>query len=106
MPCGPFRRTTTRMCPDPWRRRTSLRAPRRDGTAGLMVATTGDGTWVVPAGHALLIPPGVVHDVAKHGAVVMRTACLAVTALAAPLSVCRVLRVSALLASALVTLTD
>jgi AraC-like DNA-binding protein len=41
-----------------------------------------------------------------HGAVAMRTAYLAVTALAAPLSVCRVLRVSALLDAALVALTD
>jgi AraC-like DNA-binding protein len=71
-----------------------------------MVATTEDGTWAVPAGHALLIPPGVVHDVAMHGAVAMRTAYLAVTVLAEPLSVCRVLRVSALLDAALVALSD
>src|SRR3954463_11936772 len=75
-------------------------------TAGLMVVTTEDGTWAVPAGHALLIPPGVVHDVAMHGAVAMRTAYLTAAALAAPPSVCRVLRVSALLDAALVALSD
>jgi AraC-like DNA-binding protein len=87
-------------------RHSHPRAQLLYATAGLMVATTVDGTWVVPAGHALLIPHGVVHDVAMHGAVAMRTAYLAVTALAAPLSGCRVLRVSALLDAALVALTD
>lgn len=70
-------------------------------TAGLMVVTTEDGTWAVPAGHALLIPPGVVHDVVMHGAVAMRTAYLTTAALAAPPPVCRVLRVSPLLDVAL-----
>jgi hypothetical protein len=87
-------------------RHSHLRAQLLYATAGLMVATTENGTWVVPAGHALLIPPGVVHDVAMHGAVAMRTAYLTVTALAGPLSVCRVLRVSALLDAALVALSD
>lgn len=75
-------------------------------TAGLMVATTGDGTWAVPAGHALLIPPGVMHEVAMHGAVAMRTAYLAPSALATAPSACRVLRVSALLDAALVALSE
>jgi len=75
-------------------------------TAGLMVATTADGTWAVPAGHALLIPPGVMHDVAMHGTVSMRTAYLTPEALAAAPSACRVLRVSPLLDIALVTLAD
>ncbi len=87
-------------------RHSHPRAQLLYATAGLMVATTEDGTWAVPAGHALLIPPGVAHDVAMHGAVAMRTAYLATTALAAPASVCRVLRVSALLNAALVALAD
>jgi AraC-like DNA-binding protein len=87
-------------------RHSHPRAQLLYATAGLMVATTENGTWVVPAGHALLIPPGVVHDVAMYGAVAMRTAYLAATALAEPLSVCRVLRVSALLDVALVALSD
>lgn len=73
-------------------------------TAGLMVATTKDGTWAVPAGHALLIPPGVMHEVAMHGAVAMCTAYLAPEALVTVPSACRVLRVSALLDAALVAL--
>ncbi len=74
-------------------------------TAGLMVATAEDGTWAVPAGHALLIPPGVMHEVAMHGAVSMRTAYLAPEALATVPPACRVLRVSPLLDAALVALT-
>jgi AraC-like DNA-binding protein len=75
-------------------------------TSGLMIATMDDGTWAVPAGHALLIPPGVLHDVAMHGAVAMRTAYIAAEALAAMSPGCRVLRVSRLLDTALVALTE
>ena len=74
-------------------------------TAGLMIAATADGTWAVPADHALLIPPEVVHEVTMHGEVAMRTAYLAAAALVVP-PVCRVLRVSALLDAALVALAD
>jgi hypothetical protein len=81
-----------------------LRAQLLYATAGLMVATTADGTWAVPAGHALLIPPGVMHDVAMHGPVTMRTAYP--EALASAPSACRVLRVSALLDAVLVALAD
>lgn len=73
-------------------------------TAGLMVATTDEGTWAVPAGHALLIPPGVMHDVAMHGVVTMRTAYLAPEALATAPPTGRVLRVSPLLDATLVAL--
>jgi AraC-like DNA-binding protein len=74
-------------------------------TAGLMIAETEDGTWVVPAGYALLIPPDVVHEVTMHGEVAMRTAYLAASPLAVP-PVCHVLPVSALLDAALVALAD
>src|SRR5687768_1200479 len=74
-------------------------------TAGLMIAATEDGTWAVPAGYALLIPPDVVHEVTMHGEVAMRTAYLAASALAVP-PVCHVLPVSALLDAALVALAD
>jgi AraC-like DNA-binding protein len=87
-------------------RHSHPRAQLLYATAGLMMATTADGTWAVPAGHALLIPPGVTHDVVMHGAVAMRTAYVAVAALTNPPSVCRVLRVSALLDAALVALSD
>lgn len=65
-------------------------------TSGLMLATTRDGSWAVPAGHALLIPPQLVHDVTMHGQVSMLTAYLSVSAFAAP-SQCRVLPISPLL---------
>ncbi len=87
-------------------RHSHPRAQLLYATTGLMVATTEEGTWAVPAGHALLIPPGVVHAVAMHGAVAMRTAYLVPEALAAASPVCRVLRVSALLDATLVALAD
>lgn len=64
---------------------------------GLMTATTVDGAWVVPPGHALLIPAALEHAVEMHGPVQMRTAYLDPDVLAADASRCRVLRVSTLL---------
>lgn len=71
-------------------------------TAGLMLSQTDAGTWAVPTGHALLIPPGLLHDIAMHGDVRMLTAYVAVTnwkRLAG--KGCRVVRVSRLLDAAL-----
>ena len=75
-------------------------------TAGLMMATAEDGTWVVPEGHALWIPPGLPHAVVMHGAVAMCSAYLAQAAIAGFPSRARVIEVSALLAAALVALTN
>lgn len=74
-------------------------------TAGLMMATAQDGTWVVPEGHALWIPPRLPHSVAMHGAVSMCSAYLAVEAIAGFPVRARVIEVSPLLAAALVALT-
>lgn len=74
--------------------------------SGLMTAATADGAWAVPAGHALLIPPGVRHDVSMHGDVAMRTAYLAPATLARPLLKCRVVLVSALLEACLTALAE
>jgi len=41
---------------------------------GLMIARTEAGTWYVPAGHALWLPPGTGHDVAMRGLVEMTSA--------------------------------
>ncbi|HYG89190.1 MAG TPA: helix-turn-helix transcriptional regulator [Azospirillum sp.] len=87
-------------------RHSHPRAQLLYATAGLMVATTENGTWAVPAGHALLIPPGVMHDVAMHGTVAMRTAYLAPEALVTTPPACRVMHVSALLDAALVALAS
>ncbi len=76
-------------------------------TAGLMLARTHAGAWTVPSGHALLIPPGLPHDIAMHGPVVMLTAYISPTSwkqCAAP--ECRVVRVSRLLDSALEALAQ
>ena len=86
-------------------RHRHIRAQLLYATLGLMVAETEDGTWAVPAGYALLIPPDVVHEVAMHGKVAMRTAYLAASAFTMPLQ-CHVLPVSILLEAALTALAD
>ncbi|GJD99640.1 helix-turn-helix domain-containing protein [Methylobacterium isbiliense] len=75
-------------------------------TAGLMVAGTALGTWVVPSGHALWIPPGVLHDVTMCGPVAMSSAYIAVDGTEAAQTPCRVLRVSRLLAAALAAIAE
>ncbi|KQP40312.1 AraC family transcriptional regulator [Methylobacterium sp. Leaf104] len=75
-------------------------------TAGLMMATAEDGTWVVPEGHALWIPPGLPHAVVMHGDVAMCSAYLAVEAISGFPRRARVIEVSALLSAALVALTN
>lgn len=75
-------------------------------SSGLMLARTGTGTWAVPTGHALLIPPGLRHDIVMHGEVAMLTAYVAPAgwkACAAP--GCRVVHVSRLLDVALEALS-
>ena len=74
-------------------------------TAGLMMATAEDGTWVVPEGHALWIPPGLPHAVVMHGDVAMCSAYLAVEAIPGFPGRARVIEVSPLLAAALAALT-
>jgi AraC-like DNA-binding protein len=73
---------------------------------GLMVATTSAGAWLVPTGFALWAPAGVVHDVAMHGAVSMRTAYVAPEARADLPSACEAKSVSPLLKAALVALSQ
>jgi AraC-like DNA-binding protein/quercetin dioxygenase-like cupin family protein len=46
-------------------------------TQGLMLAETEAGAWAVPTGHALLIPPGLRHDISMHGEVHMLSAYVA-----------------------------
>ncbi|AWN42966.1 helix-turn-helix domain-containing protein [Methylobacterium durans] len=74
-------------------------------TTGLMMATAEDGTWVVPEGHALWIPPRLPHAVVMHGAVSMCSAYLAAEAVAAFPERAQVIEVSDLLAAALAALT-
>lgn len=75
-------------------------------TAGLTLVTAEDGTWVLPAGHALWIPPGLHHDVTMHGEVAMCSAYVAPDAVGVLPDGCRVLAVSGLLAAALVALAE
>ncbi|KAB1074452.1 AraC family transcriptional regulator [Methylobacterium planeticum] len=74
-------------------------------TAGLMMATAQDGTWVVPEGHALWIPPRLPHAVVMHGAVSMCSAYLAADAVSGFPTRAQVIAVSPLLAAALAALT-
>ncbi|MBN9453773.1 MAG: helix-turn-helix transcriptional regulator [Bosea sp.] len=70
-------------------------------TAGVTLVRAEDGTWVLPARHALWIPPRLSHEVRMHGAVSMCSAYIAPEAVDVLPTRCRVLEVSPLLASAL-----
>lgn len=85
-------------------RHSHVRAQLIHAIEGLMVAETALGTWVVPKGYALWVPPTVEHDVAMRGAVAMRTAYVAADAVPGLPRDCRVLPVTPLLAAALVAL--
>ena len=85
-------------------RHVHRRAQLLYATAGLMMATAEDGTWVVPQGHALWIPPGMPHAVVMHGNVAMCSAYLAVEAIDGFPSCARVIEVSPLLAAMLAAL--
>ena len=74
-------------------------------TAGLTLVRAEDGTWVLPARHALWIPPRLSHEVRMHGAVSMCSAYIAPEAVGVLPIGCRVLEVSSLLASALEALS-
>jgi AraC-like DNA-binding protein len=65
---------------------------------GLMVVDAEDGTWAVPADHALLIAPELPHKVAWHGCTATCTAYIQPAAFApcAP-ETCRTIRLSPLL---------
>ena len=76
-------------------------------TSGLMLAQTGNGAWAVPTGHALLLPPGLMHNVTMHGGVQMLTAYIAPDRwreIASP--ACQVIVVSQLLDAALAALCE
>ena len=76
-------------------------------TQGLMLAETETGAWAVPTGHALLIPPGLRHDISMHGDVVMLTAYVAPDAwLSVAGSDCRVIKASRLFDAALAALGE
>jgi AraC-like DNA-binding protein/quercetin dioxygenase-like cupin family protein len=71
-------------------------------SGGLLVLHTETGTWTVPAGHALLVPADLPHELAAYGCCEMRAAFLTDEVLgdALPRS-CRVIAVSELLDVAL-----
>lgn len=87
-------------------RHSHPRAQLLYAASGLMTASTADGAWLVPEGHALLIPSELEHDVAMHGAVAMLTAYLAREASPGPAATCRVLKVSGLLHEGLAALVE
>lgn len=73
---------------------------------GLLVANTAAGTWFVPRGHALWMPPGFDHDVAMQSAVTMCAAYVQSAEAARIGKECRVLRVSTLLEALLEELLE
>ena len=70
-------------------------------TSGLTLVTAEDGTWILPARHALWIPPGLFHEVRMHGQVTMCSAYVTPEAVGVLPTGCRVLEVTPLLAAAL-----
>lgn len=76
-------------------------------TRGLMLAQTVAGTWAVPTGHALLIPPALSHDIVMHGPVEMLTAYIGQAAWKRMgAGGCNVVRVSELLHASLAALVE
>lgn len=82
-------------------KRSDARGQLLSVTAGLMVAMTDTGTWMVPAGHALWLPAGISHDVAMHGDVVTSAVYVARDAARTPAPGCRVIVVTPLLEAAI-----
>lgn len=77
-------------------------------TSGLMVICTERAAWMAPAGHALLIAPGVLHDAACQGPLGLCTAYIdpSLTRRCVPEGGCRLVEVSALLDAALRSLAE
>lgn len=74
--------------------------------AGVMAARTAEGAWIVPPGHALWVPPGVLHAVEMHGAVSMRTVYIRRKEAMTLSQKCRVIAVSPLLREAILALLE
>lgn len=76
-------------------------------TQGLMLAETEASAWAVPTGHALLIPPGLRHDISMHGDVRMLSAYVASdTWLSVAGPACQVIKASHLLDAALAAICE
>src|SRR5690348_12984682 len=73
---------------------------------GFVVANTAAGTWFVPRGHALWIPPDLTHDVSMHSHVHMLAAYVGSAEAAGLPARVQVMKVKELLAAALQELAD
>ena len=76
-------------------------------TQGLMLAETEVGAWAVPTSHALMIPPGLRHDISMHGEVQMLSAYVAPdtwVSIGGP--ACQVIKATRLLDAALTALCE
>lgn len=65
--------------------------------SGIMTVTAEGGAWVIPRGHAMWVPGGVIHAIRTHCPVAMRTLYIAPGAVDGLTGVCRVITVSPLL---------
>ena len=72
------------------------------GTTGLMILATPYGTWVMPPGRGVWIPPGVVHDVRMVGPVSMESLYIAPEAADRMPDRCQVLEISTFMRSLIV----
>lgn len=76
-------------------------------THGLMLAETEAGAWAVPTGHALLLPPGIRHDISMHGEVRMLTTYVAPDEwMSVAGSYCQVIKATRLFDAALAALCE
>lgn len=71
------------------------------GSTGVVLATTSQGTWMMPPQRGMWIPPGVVHEVQMLGDVKMRSLYLAPDAIHDMPERCQVVGISALMRSLL-----
>lgn len=69
------------------------------GSTGVVVATTAEGTWMMPPQRGMWIPPGVVHEVRMLGAVRTRSLYLAPEAIDGMPGRCQVVGITALMES-------
>lgn len=75
-------------------------------TSGLMIVTTDEAAWMVPIGHALLIPEQVLHEAACTGPIDLCTAYIEPGCVMGGAARCRVVKVSRLLDAALQALAE
>lgn len=73
---------------------------------GVMRVQVGQGSWVVPPGHALWVPPAMEHEIRMSGAVRMRSLFIDFASEAIAPGVCRVIKVTPLVRELIIAATQ